>query len=177
MANLTIDDFQMDPPTSGLISRKQIEITESLISGVTLSGLSGGTDGRGQLNELLSMRVAVEPIVHVYQVHAAAKSVRAWVLHKFQDDRLAFTMGQFRVVLYDLRTDSPTYLQLDVLDLGEKRQALLRIPAFVVHGVQNLGTKVSSFVNLPTCIYDPENPDKWRIPPNHAGVPYQFDLA
>lgn len=101
----------MDPPTSGLIRRKQIENAKSLISGVTLTGLSDGTDQRGQLNELLSARNdAVEPIVHVYQVHAAPKSVRAWVLHKFQDDRLAFTMGHFRVVLFDLRTDSATYL-------------------------------------------------------------------
>lgn len=178
MANLTINDFQEDPPTSGLIRHKQIENAESLISGVTLTGLSDGTDKRGQLNELLSMRNdTVEPIVHVYQVHAAPKSVRAWLLHKLQDDRLAFTMGHFRVVLFDLRTDSPTYLQLNVFDLGAKRQALLRIPAFVVHGVQNMGADVSSFVNLPTRIYDAENPDKWRISQDHAGVPYHFDLS
>ena len=152
------------PPLQALSGRGKLKPPSPLIFGVTLTRLSDGTDKRGQLNELLSMRNAVEPIVHVYQVHAAAKSVRAWLLHKLQDDRLAFTMGYFRVVLFDLRTDSPTYLQLDVLDLGEERQALLRIPAFVVHGVQNMGTHLSSFVNLPTRVYDPENPTSGASP-------------
>jgi len=87
---------------------------------------------------------------HVYLVTAAARSVRAWVFHRRQSDRLAFARGRMRVVLYDLRPDCPTYRVLNVLDVGEANKVLLTIPPFVVHGVQNLDDADTFFVNMPT---------------------------
>lgn len=173
---LTIDDFIVDPPTALLVAQEHpYAFSSPLIDGVTIAQLSRGSDARGRLNELLSFRAhRSEPIEHIYQVHAEPGSLRAWVFHRFQDDRLAFTEGQFRVVLYDIRRDSPTCGLLNVLEIGDALQCRLRIPKFVVHGVQNFGTTRASFVNMPTTIYDPMKPDKCRLPADHPGIPYRF---
>ncbi len=61
------------------------------IDGVVLDRLSPNTDDRGALIELLTTRSGqIEPIVHVHQVIAGPRSVRGWVYHKWQDDRLTF---------------------------------------------------------------------------------------
>jgi dTDP-4-dehydrorhamnose 3,5-epimerase len=112
---------------------------------------------------------------HVYAVTAAPGSVRAWVFHKRQSDRLAFTNGALRVVLYDLREHSPTFGRLNVLDVGAENKLQLTIPPFVVHGVQNRGAGAATFINMPTRAYDPSYPDKSRLPYDHPGIPYRFE--
>ena len=133
-------------------------------------------DGRGSLIELLTTRDgAIEPIVHVYAVNAKAGSVRAWVYHQRQYDRLAYTQGRFQVVLFDIRQDSPTFNKLSILEFGKERPSLLRIPPYVVHGVKNIGKEDATFINMPTNIYDPQNPDKSRLPKNDPRIPFKFD--
>ena len=140
-----------------------------------LQRLRTHADYRGDLTVLLSdLR---EPIVsppHVYLVSAAPGSVRAWVYHKRQFDRLAYTNGDIRVVLYDLRKESPTYGGLNILDVGIANKVLLTIPPRVVHGVQNRGAETATFVNMPTRAYDPTDPDKARLRQDHPGIPYRF---
>lgn len=123
-------------------------------------------DARGHLFEIFTTRNAplADPIVHVYQVHAAPASIRGWNYHARQTDRLCFTEGTFRVVLIDIREDSPTAGARVELELGEHRPALLTIPPFVVHGVGNIGPHRASFLNFPTRPWDPANPDKFRLP-------------
>ncbi len=132
-------------------------------------------DKRGGLCELLSRRSDnIEPVNHVYLVSAEPKSIRAWVYHRLQWDRLAFTEGFFRIVLYDIREKSPTFGILEVIDAGVETPTLIKIPPYVVHGVQNRGTSLASFVNMPTEIFSHSNPYKWRLSPDHPGVPYKF---
>ena len=123
----------------------------SLISGVTIEPLNPRKDQRGQLTELLTLREGdIEPIVHVYQVHCEPGSIRGWVYHRWQEDRLCYTEGHFRLALYDLREESETYGALDVLDLGADNPSRVTIPKYVAHALMNAGTTISSFVNLPT---------------------------
>lgn len=146
------------------------------IAGVELRRLEQKADGRGNLVVLMSDRFGEGYVTpHVYHVTAAARSVRAWVYHKRQHDRLAYTQGHLRVVLYDLRPDSPTHGVLNVIDVGAANKVMLTIPPFVVHAVQNLGDEDACFVNMPTRAYDPSNPDKSRLPKDHPGIPYRFE--
>ena len=171
---LTLNDFVQDQPWS-VDDHHVVSNLPTQIDGVKASPLHNRGDDRGELCELLTLRDGeVEPIVHVYTVVAAPKSVRAWVYHKRQWDRLAFTRGQFRVVLYDLRENSSSYGKLDILELGLAAPTILMVPPYVIHGVENYGDQAASFINIPTRFYDPNNPDKWRIPPDHPGVPYSF---
>ncbi|WP_425990213.1 dTDP-4-dehydrorhamnose 3,5-epimerase family protein [Afipia sp. DC4300-2b1] len=169
---LTPDDFVQDAPVAP--TPAPAATTADLIDGVTVTPLVTRADHRGGLTELLTTRDGLsQPIVHVYEVEAKAGSLRGWVYHRHQSDRLAFTRGRFRVVLLDIRQDSPTFNKLSVLILGKERPRLLRIPPFIVHAVQNLGED-ATFINMPTRVYDPRDPDKCRLPIDDPRIPFSF---
>jgi dTDP-4-dehydrorhamnose 3,5-epimerase len=174
--NLRFGDFEPDAPRSREPSSPGRGSQGRLISGVTAGELAVHADSRGSLSELLTTRDGpIEPIVHVYQVTAEAGSIRAWVYHRWQYDRLAFTNGRFRIALYDIRPDSPTVNMLNVFVLGRERPGLLRLPPYVIHGVQNVGSEVAMFINMPTKAYDPGEPDKCRLPAGDIRIPFNFD--
>jgi dTDP-4-dehydrorhamnose 3,5-epimerase len=173
---LTLEDFVADRPWTPSQPEFEELHVDNQIDGVELRRLEMKADGRGNLVVLMSDRFGDKyQTPHVYLVTAAARSVRAWVYHKRQSDRLAYVRGRIRVVLYDLRPDSRTYGAVNVLDVGEANKVLLTIPPFVVHGVQNLGDEDTFFVNMPTRAYDPAYPDKARVPKDHPGIPYRFE--
>jgi len=173
---LSLNDFVDDAPwveEGPLLPEFRID---NQIDGVRLKRLVTHEDERGDLTVLISdLNEAIAPVPHVYLVTADPGSIRAWVYHKRQTDRLAYTNGNLRVVLYDLRPESTTYGKLNIIDVGESNRVLLIIPSEVVHGVQNRGLTAATFVNMPTRAYDPAWPDKSRVPYNHPGIPYVFD--
>lgn len=174
--NATLEDFVDDKPWVPAGPEFEEVRIANQIDGVELRRLEQRADGRGNLVVLMSDSFGEQyRPPHVYLVTAAARSVRAWVFHRRQHDRLAYTVGTLRVVLYDLRPDSPTHGVLNVIDVGAANKVLLTIPPHVVHGVQNLGDEDAFFVNLPTRAYDPSNPDKSRLPKDHPGIPYRFE--
>ncbi|MBA3909449.1 MAG: polysaccharide biosynthesis protein [Rhodobacter sp.] len=176
MQMITLADFKDDAPwTPDPDDFAEVRI-DNQIDGVEMRRLSAKADGRGDLTVLMSDRFGTQyRTPHVYLVRATARSVRAWVYHKRQWDRLAYTSGTLRIVLYDLRPESPTYKGLNVLDLGAANKVMLSIPPLVVHGVQNLGDEEAYFVNMPTRAYDPGYPDKSRLPIDHPGISYRFE--
>jgi len=173
---LSLDDFEPDEPFSPDAANADAEPDADVIDGVTLRARPVHSDARGSLCELLTTRgEPIEPIVHVYQVTANPGSIRAWIYHRRQHDRLAFVNGRFRIALYDIRPGSPTFGMLNVFVLGRDQPSLLRIPSYVIHGVQNLGRETATFVNMPTKAYEPMRPDKCRLPADDPRIPFSFD--
>jgi dTDP-4-dehydrorhamnose 3,5-epimerase len=173
---LRLEDFVPDTPKVKKTSVLPEVSDQGLIDGVKIELLTSGSDERGMLHELLTTRdAAIEPIVHVYEVVAEPGSVRAWVYHKHQSDRLCFTNGHFKWALYDIRVGSRTYGKLNILDVGEHLRCRLTIPPYVIHGVKNYSGRIASFINCPTNIYRHDQPDKTRLPYGHPGIPYVFD--
>jgi dTDP-4-dehydrorhamnose 3,5-epimerase len=174
-APLLAGDFVPDKPYIPKLLAQPLSV-ERLIDGVTVTSLAVNSDERGSLVELLTTRdEPIEPIVHVYQVIAEPGSVRAWVYHRHQHDRLAFTSGRFRIALYDLREGSPTRPELNVFEFGSSRPCRLQIPPFVAHGTKNMGGETAAFVNMPTKPYLPSDPDKCRLPASDPRIPFSFD--
>jgi dTDP-4-dehydrorhamnose 3,5-epimerase len=175
---LGLDDFAPDPPKPPAPASSADAAVNPLdiIDGVTATPLLGNADARGSLFEVLTTRDGpIEPIVHVYQVVAAPGSIRAWVYHRHQHDRLAFAVGRFEIVLYDLRPGSRTANRLNVFHVGARQPCLVRVPPLVVHGVRNAGAETADFINLPTKAYDRAFPDKARLPYGDPRIPYVFD--
>lgn len=172
-----LDDFTDDLPKAAAVTCVgAARDADRIIEGVTVTPLLGNSDDRGSLFELLTIRDGpIEPLVHIYQVLAAPGSIRAWVFHRHQFDRLAFTMGQFEIALFDVRPGSSTANRLAVYALGAQQPALLRIPPLVIHGVHNVGTSAAYFVNMPTKPYYRDRPDKSRLRYGDPRVPFTFD--
>jgi dTDP-4-dehydrorhamnose 3,5-epimerase len=147
------------------------------INGVQLRPATTQVDERGELTEIFNPAWGVHdaPLVYVYQVVIRPQRIRGWALHYEQDDRIFFSMGAIKVVLFDARPASPTYRMINEFCLGERNRALLTIPAGVVHAFQNVGQHDAIFINLPTRPYRHDRPDKHRLPLDTDEIPYRFD--
>jgi dTDP-4-dehydrorhamnose 3,5-epimerase len=151
--------------------------TQSVIQGVIIRRLAPQEDDRGEVCEVFNPAWGVHPmpLVYVYQATIAPKKVKGWVVHRKQDDRLFISMGKLRIVLYDDRSESPTYRMLNVHTISERNRALIVIPQGVFHAVQNVGEKEAVFINMPTRPYNHADPDKFRLPLKNDLIPFDFD--
>lgn len=147
------------------------------IDGVKLRYATTQVDERGELIEIFNPAWGIHEaaLVYAYQVVVRPQRVRGWALHHEQDDRLFFSMGTIKVVLYDGRPTSPTYRMINEFCLGERNRALLTVPAGVFHAFQNVGQNEAVFINLPTRPYRHDRPDKHRLPLDTDEIPYRFD--
>lgn len=100
--------------------------------------------------------------------------ISAWHAHGRTTDRLFAVTGQFRVVLYDARIDSPTYGLLSEYKIGAQRPMLIVIPPKVWHGVQNYGSDIAVLLNAVDYAYKYDDPDHWRVPLDSSDIPYTF---
>src|SRR5258706_7038779 len=167
--------FRKDPPWSSASHAAQVDLLEGRIAGCSAVPFGRNADERGYLTELLTTREGnIDPIVHVYQVFAESGSVRAWIYHANQSDRLCFTDGQFRIALLDLRDDSPTSGNLATLNVGTDSPVLLTIAPVVAHGVMNICPRRASYINLPNRVYDLQDPDKYRIPADSPLIDFEW---
>jgi dTDP-4-dehydrorhamnose 3,5-epimerase len=83
--------------------------------------------------------------------------VKAWHWHRRQDDLWFVPSGMAQVGLHDLREDSPTRGQTNVLYLGEHNRTLLYIPHGVAHGYRVLGPQPMGLLYFTTHTYDPQD--------------------
>jgi dTDP-4-dehydrorhamnose 3,5-epimerase len=133
-------------------------------------------DDRGELIEMYrpSWLFHPDPLVYVYEVVLRPGSIRAWVVHHKQDDRVFVSRGAQRWAFYDDRAASPTRGLLNVFTWSDRNRVLFTTPAGVYHGVQCLGPNEGSFVNMPTRPYDHADPDKVRLPLKNDLIRYEF---
>jgi dTDP-4-dehydrorhamnose 3,5-epimerase len=79
-----------------------------------------------------------------------------------------------KVVLYDSREDSPTHGQIEEFFIGDLNPLLIKIPPFVMHGFRGLGPGMTLMVNVPTELYNYEEPDEYRLPSDTDQIPYDW---
>jgi len=148
----------------------------ALIDGVRMRAAVTQEDDRGTVTEILSAKWDFDdaPLVYVYQTTIRPHKIKGWVVHTEQDDRLFFSIGSVRVVLYDARENSRTNGMINELYYSPHNRGLLRIPRGVYHAIQNIGESEVLFINLPTQPYRHERPDKFRLPLDTDLIPYRF---
>ncbi len=101
--------------------------------------------------------------------------IKAFHWHKKQTDIWFVAKGMAQVVLYDLRKDSPSYKETNVLYMGEQNYSLLLIPPGVAHGYKVLGDKKVCLFYHTDQIYDPKNPDEERLPFNSRKINFNWE--
>lgn len=89
--------------------------------------------------------------------------IKAFHWHRRQWDYWDVVIGNARVVLVDLREESPTAGTTEVLTLGEDSPRVVAIPPLVAHGYQCLGLRDVHLVYYVTQPYDRDDPDEGRI--------------
>jgi len=135
-----------------------------MIHGVELKPLKIYPDDRGFFMETLRQD---DPFFRGFGQSAVTVSypgvIKAFHWHQNQDDYWVVVRGMAQVVLHDLREDSPTRGETQVVYLGEQNMQCLMIPRGVAHGYRVLGAEPMMMVYYVTQSYNPSNPDEHRI--------------
>lgn len=101
--------------------------------------------------------------------------IKAFHYHENQDDLWFFPSGNAQVVLFDLRTDSPTKGKTDVYYMGEENPIMLLIPKGVAHGYRVLGQEPAVIIYFTTKSYNKEEPDEKRIAWNDPRINFNWE--
>jgi len=147
-----------------------------MIEGVIVRKLKVIPDGRGRLMEILrSDDEAFKGFGQVYMTTAYPGVVKGWHYHKKQFDTMAVVKGMMKIVLYDGRRESPTYGEINEFFVGDHNPVYLQIPPQVCHGFKCISTDESIVINIPTELYDYQEPDEFRIHPHENDIPYEWE--
>jgi dTDP-4-dehydrorhamnose 3,5-epimerase len=147
----------------------------AMIEGVRVRRLRLIPDERGYLMEL--MRSDWEEFVKFGQVYVTAVYpgvVKGWHYHKLQTDHFVCIQGMAKVVLHDAREGSPTYGEVSEFFMGRLNPIMLTIPRGVFHGFKGISEDMTLIVNVPTEVYNYDEPDEYRLPPHTDEIPYDW---
>lgn len=146
-----------------------------MIDGVKVKKLRVIPDERGRLMEILRADDEMfNKFGQVYMTTAYPGVVKAWHLHKVQDDNMTVLRGMMKIVLYDGREDSPTKGEVMEFFAGEQNPIVVHIPKGVMHGFKCITEYEALVVNIPTEVYDYKEPDEFRVPPHENDIPYDW---
>lgn len=109
----------------------------------------------------------------IYFSRVEPGAIKAWKLHKMQNQLFAVPAGQIKIVMYDARADSNTIGTLVQLYLGAPdNYKLLRIPAGIWYGFQGISHDAALICNCADLPHDPE--ECMRLPADDPSVPYSW---
>ncbi len=146
-----------------------------MIDGVKTKTLKVIPDERGRLMEILRADDDFfGKFGQVYMTTTYPGVVKAWHMHKNQTDNVACVQGMIKLALYDSRQDSATHKEVNELFLGIHSPMLVQIPSGVFHGWMCTSEEEAIIINIPTEVYDYENPDEQRLDPHQNDIPYDW---
>ncbi len=146
-----------------------------MINGVKTKKLRVIPDERGMLMEILRADDEMfREFGQVYVTTAYPGVTKAWHYHKKQYDSMCCIRGALKLVLYDARKDSGTFGEVNEFFIGGRNPMVVHFPPGVYHGFKCVGEEEAIVLNVPTAVYDYENPDELRIDPRKSDIPYDW---
>lgn len=149
-----------------------------MIDGVETHELRVNADERGHLVEIFREdwhSFDTDPAMAYYSLSYSGV-VRAWHRHtRGQVDHFVCPSGQIKIGIYDDRKDSATRQEVNEFVIGEHNQRLIRIPGDCWHGFKVVGSDEAILINFPTKLYDYDDPDEERLPPDTDQIPMDWD--
>lgn len=145
------------------------------IDGVRIVPLRQIVDERGKIMHMLK---ATDPhfieFGEIYFSCAWPGVIKAWHIHQRMTVNNAVMTGHAKLVLYDLREDSPTRGELQEVFFGEDNYCLVQIPPGVANGYKVYGEKMAIMANCATIPHEPD--EMRRLPYDTDEIPYDWDL-
>jgi len=146
-----------------------------MINGAKVIPLHQIFDERGKIMRMLK---ATDPYFikfgEIYFSCAWPGTIKGWHIHKSMTINNAVISGRAKLVMYDLREDSPTHGQLQEVFLGEDNYVLVQIPPGIANGYKAYGDKMVILVNCATEPHDPA--EIMRMDPFTKDIPYDWSL-
>jgi dTDP-4-dehydrorhamnose 3,5-epimerase len=145
------------------------------IAGVQIAPLSQIPDERGKVMHMLKVTdPQFASFGEIYFSCAWPGAIKAWHIHRSMTLNNAVISGRAKLVLYDMRPDSPTQGALQEIFLGEDNYCLVQIPPGIANGYKAYGDKLVILANCATEPYDPAEIE--RLDPHTPRIPYDWQL-
>lgn len=146
-----------------------------MIDGVKTKKLKVNPDERGRVMEILRKDDTLfKEFGQVYITTTYPGVVKAWHKHEKQTDNVVCVRGMIKLVLYDPREKSSTFKEINQFYLGIHNPLLVQIPPDIYHGWMCISEEEAIIVNIPTELYNYENPDEQRLDPHKNDIPYEW---
>jgi len=146
-----------------------------MINDIKVIGLKLLPNEKGRLMEVQSRSDEIYPgFGQVYITESFAGVVKAWYRHQKQIDQIAVVSGLLKLVLYDDREHSTSKGEIMEIIMGELAPKLVQIPPGIWHGFKAIGNSSAFLLHLNSEVFDPENIDEERLPPNSEVIPYTW---
>jgi len=146
-----------------------------MIDGVKIIPLKQIVDERGKIMHML--KATDNHFIDFGEIYFSCSwpgAIKAWHIHKSMTINNAVISGNAKLVMYDLRENSPTYKELQEVFLGESNYVLVQMPPGIANGYKSYGDKM---VILANCATEPHDPQEIiRLDPFSEEIPYKWDL-
>ena len=141
-----------------------------MIDDVQVIPLESHVDDRGHLIELVHSTDDFLPqFGQVYFVCSVTrKTIRAFHKHEILWDYFFISNGSAKFALRDDRPQSATYESMMTVVAGTHNPSLLVVPPGVFHGWMALEDN-THLISTASEVYDRDNPDEVRVPPDSWG--------
>ncbi|MBI3286596.1 MAG: dTDP-4-dehydrorhamnose 3,5-epimerase family protein [Chloroflexi bacterium] len=144
------------------------------IAGVQIKELSQHADERRVFREIIRVtdEFFAEGFAQLSHATILPGVAVAWHVHKTQVDWWYVPLGALKLVLHDLRPDSPTYRQTEEYLLGpDYGHRVVKIPPGVAHGYKAIGG-VTHLFYVTSKTYDPK--EESRLPHDDPSIGYDW---
>ncbi len=154
-----------------------MKAVNQMIEGVKTKKLITHADERGWLFEIMRNDDDIfRQFGQVYLSSVYPGVVKAWHCHEKQFDNFCVVSGMVKLVLADIREESPTNGEVNEFFIGDENRLLVSIPTLVHHGVKGMGAKEALVLNCPTEPFNHKEPDEIRLPYDTDRIAYEWEL-
>ncbi|CAN2046969.1 dTDP-4-dehydrorhamnose 3,5-epimerase [Candidatus Magnetomoraceae bacterium gMMP-1] len=144
-----------------------------LIKDVIIRPLRKIPDERGTIMHGVRRDNILNEFGEVYFKKLYAGVVNGWHVHEKLILNYICIFGMIKLVLYDMREDSPTKGKLQEFFIGEDNYCLVHIPPGIANGSKGIGIPYSIMVNVASEPHDPAL-KYLRIDPHSGEIPYDW---
>jgi dTDP-4-dehydrorhamnose 3,5-epimerase len=143
------------------------------IEGVVISPLKKIPDERGTIMHGVKRDDLLNDFGEVYFSKIYQGAIKGWHVHQTLTLNYICVHGMTKLVLCDLRENSPTKDQIQEIFMGEDNYCLVHIPPGIANGSKGLSTPYSIICNVAS---EPHNPEvKYlRIDPHSGSIDYDW---
>lgn len=146
-----------------------------MIDGVKVVPLKQICDERGKIMHMLrSDAEHFKGFGEIYFSCIYPGVIKGWHVHHRMVLNYAVPHGQIKFVLYDGRTDSPTYRKIQEIYMGPDNYCLVSVPPMVWNGFKGIGTEMAIVANCASIPHDPTEIE--RMDPFTPEIPYHWEI-
>ena len=145
-----------------------------MIEGVKIVPLKIIPDERGAIMHGVRCDNILNEFGEVYFSKIYDGAIKGWHIHETLILNYICVFGQVKLVLYDMRENSPTKGELQEIFIGMDNYCLVHIPPGIANGTKSLWSPYSIVANVAS---EPHNPNmKYRrIHPDEEIIPYDWN--